>query len=142
LYPLFLDALDLGKASVGPPYFDLVFPILMAPAAFLMGIGPLASWRRAEVPDLWTRLRWAMAVALATALLLPLVLGRWSPLIAFGLFLALWIVAATVTLVIQRFPPCAARQLQIQARRQFGRVVRHGSSRISASRCSLPASRW
>src|SRR5207237_10539018 len=29
LYPLFLDALDLGKVSVGPPYFDAVFVPLM-----------------------------------------------------------------------------------------------------------------
>jgi cytochrome c-type biogenesis protein CcmF len=56
LYPLFLDALGSAKASVGPPYFNFVFPILMAPAAFLMGIGPIASWRRRELPDLWTRL--------------------------------------------------------------------------------------
>src|SRR5664279_1085631 len=34
LYPLFLDALNLGKLSVGPPYFDTVFYPLMAPAAF------------------------------------------------------------------------------------------------------------
>ena len=102
LYPLFLDALNLGKISVGPPYFDAVFFPLMAPAAFLMGIGPVASWRRAELPDLWTRLKWALAVAVATSLLLPFVLGRWSPLIALGLFLALWIVAATVTVVVQR----------------------------------------
>ncbi|MFO1325207.1 MAG: heme lyase CcmF/NrfE family subunit [Burkholderiales bacterium] len=102
LYPLFLDALDLGKISVGPPYFDSVFAPLMAPAAFLMGVGPFASWRKAELPDLWTRLRWALAVAVVTALLLPFVMGRWSPLIAFGLFLALWIFAATAALVVQR----------------------------------------
>ncbi|MFO1316583.1 MAG: heme lyase CcmF/NrfE family subunit [Burkholderiales bacterium] len=102
LYPLFLDALNLGKISVGPPYFDAVFFPLMAPLAFLLGIGPIASWRRAELPDLWTRLRWALGVAVVTALLIPLVMGRWSPLIAFGLFLALWIVASTVTLVVQR----------------------------------------
>ncbi len=103
LYPLLLDALNLGKISVGPPYFDAVFFPLMAPLAFLMGIGPLAAWRRAELPDLWTRLKWAFGVALITALLLPFVLGRWTPLIAFGLFLALWIVAATVTIIVQRF---------------------------------------
>ena len=38
LYPLFLDALGLGKISVGPPYFEAVFVPLMAPAVFLMGI--------------------------------------------------------------------------------------------------------
>jgi cytochrome c-type biogenesis protein CcmF len=95
LYPLFLDALNLGKISVGPPYFDAVFYPLMAPAAFLMGIGPLARWNHAPLPEIWTRLRWALGVALVTALILPFVLGRWSPLIAFGLFLALWIFAST-----------------------------------------------
>jgi cytochrome c-type biogenesis protein CcmF len=94
LYPLFLDALHLGKISVGPPYFDAVFYPLMAPAAFLMGVGPMARWGRSTVPELWTRLRWALAVALVSALILPFVLGRWSPLIAFGLLLALWIFAS------------------------------------------------
>ncbi|MBK9114987.1 MAG: heme lyase CcmF/NrfE family subunit [Betaproteobacteria bacterium] len=102
LYPLFLDALNLGKISVGPPYFDSVFFPLMAPLAFLIGIGPIAAWRRAELPDLWTRLKWALGVAVVTAVLIPFAMGRWSPLIAIGLFLALWIVAATATLVIQR----------------------------------------
>ena len=102
LYPLFLDALNLGKISVGPPYFDAVFYPLMAPAVFLMGIGPLARWNRAAVPDLWTRLRWALAVAIVAAVLLPFVLGRWTPLIAAGLFLTLWIVVTTVVHFRQR----------------------------------------
>src|SRR5437773_5609274 len=65
LYPLFLDALDLGKISVGPPYFDTVFVPLMTPAIFLMGIGPLAQWKKASLPELATRLRWAFAVSVA-----------------------------------------------------------------------------
>ena len=52
LYPLVLDALGLGKISVGPPYFDTVFVPLMAPALFLMGIGPIARWSQASLPDL------------------------------------------------------------------------------------------
>ena len=61
LYPLFLDALNLGKISVGPPYFDTVFVPLMTPLVFLMGVGPLARWKKATLPDLWQRLRWALA---------------------------------------------------------------------------------
>src|SRR5215468_166021 len=102
LYPLFLDALDLGKISVGPPYFDAVFYPLLAPAIFLMGIGPIARWSHAPLPELATRLRWAFAVAVASALLLPFVLGRWTPLVAVGLFLALWIAATTVVNLRQR----------------------------------------
>ncbi len=95
LYPLVLDTLNLGKISVGPPYFDAVFFPLMAPAVFLMAVGPLASWKKAEVPDLVTRLKWALVVALACAVIVPLAKGKWSSLVAFGLFLAFWVVAAT-----------------------------------------------
>src|SRR5271157_5315236 len=96
LYPLFLDALNLGKISVGPPYFDAVFYPLLAPAVFLMGVGPVARWSQASLPRLWTRLRWAFAVAVVAALVLPFTLGRWSPLIAAGLFLALWIATSSI----------------------------------------------
>jgi cytochrome c-type biogenesis protein CcmF len=91
LYPLFLDALDLGKISVGPPYFDTVFVPLMTPAIFLMGIGPLAQWKKASLPELAVRLRWAFGVSVATALVVPILMGHWSPLVSLGLLLALWI---------------------------------------------------
>ena len=102
LYPLFLDTLNLGKISVGPPYFDAVFYPLMAPAIFLMGVGPLARWQNATLPDLATRLKWAFVIALVAAALLPFVIGRWTPLIFAGLFLALWVFAATAVGLRQR----------------------------------------
>ena len=92
---MFLDALDLGKISVGPPYFDSVFVPLMVPAIFLMGIGPLAQWKKASVPDLAKRLRWAFGVSLVSALALPMVLGHWTPLLSLGLLLAIWILTTS-----------------------------------------------
>ena len=97
LYPLFLDALTLGKISVGPPYFDAVFVPVMTPLVFLMGIGPIARWKEAKLPDLWLRLRWALAVSVVTALVVPFVAGSWSPMKSFGLLLAFWIVASAVS---------------------------------------------
>ena len=102
LYPLAMDALGLGKISVGPPYFDAVFLPLMTPLVFLMGVGPVAAWREARVPDLWTRLRWAAGVALATAVLLPFMMSRWKPLVALGVLLAAWLAATTVAALVQR----------------------------------------
>ncbi|HEX3099216.1 MAG TPA: heme lyase CcmF/NrfE family subunit [Usitatibacter sp.] len=129
LYPLFLDALNLGKISVGPPYFDAVFFPLMAPAVFLMAIGPVASWKRARLPDLWVRLKWAFGVALAAGLLLPFVLGRWSPLIAFGLWLALWVVASAVAQLLQRLEAAPQATLGAKLRAQslswYGMTVAH-----------------
>jgi cytochrome c-type biogenesis protein CcmF len=96
LYPLCLDALGRGKISVGPPYFELVFVPLMAPAVFLMGIGPLARWKQDKPIALLTRLKWAFGVAVVSAIVLPLVLGRWTPLLALGILLAMWLFAAGV----------------------------------------------
>src|SRR5262245_45096527 len=91
LYPLFLDALNLGKISVGPPYFDTVFVPLMTPLVFLMGVGPLARWKRSPLPELWLQLRWALGVSFITAFVLPFAAGKWTPGVAFGLLLAFWI---------------------------------------------------
>jgi len=102
LYPLFLDALGLGKISVGPPYFDAVFMPLMAPAILLAGVGPLVAWRRGDAAQLARRLRWIAIVALVGALFVPLAFGRWAALTSAGLLLAFWILAGTVASLIAR----------------------------------------
>ncbi len=99
LYPLVLDALGIGKISVGPPYFDAVFVPLMAPAIFLMGIGPIARWRSAQVGDLARKLRWAIAVSALSAVVAPFVLGKWTPMIGFGLVLGVWVASSVVAMV-------------------------------------------
>src|SRR6185369_1309397 len=129
LYPLFLDALNLGKISVGPPYFDTVFFPLMAPAIFLMAVGPVASWKRAMVPSLWTRLRWAMAVAVVAAIAIPFMLGRFSIMVALGLWLALWVIAAGVVQLRERLAtapqPSFAAKLRAQPLSWYGMTVAH-----------------
>ena len=91
LYPLVVDALGLGKLSVGPPYFNAVFVPLIAPALFLMGLGPLARWKNGRLADLTGRLKWPLAVALAAGIGLPFALGDFNPWAALGFFLAVWI---------------------------------------------------
>jgi len=117
LYPLFLDAMNLGKISVGPPYFESVFVPLMAPLVFLIGVGPMARWKQATLPDLATRLKWALAVAIVSAAMLPFVLGSWKPLVAFGLFLAFWVLAASAANLIGR-----VRQTAVQGKTLFQRL--------------------
>lgn len=96
LYPLALDAFGLGKISVGPPYFNTVFVPLMAPAIFLMAIGPLCRWREAELPAVMHRLRWALGSGVALALITPLATGHGSFWISLGLFLAGWLGVALI----------------------------------------------
>jgi len=130
LYPLFLDALGLGKISVGPPYFEAVFVPLMVPAVFLMALGPIARWKEAKLPELAWRLRWAGGVAVATAILLPLTLGSWRPLSALGFLLAGWVIAASVTAFVQRLrmQPGAqsfGQKLRAVSGAQLGMLVAH-----------------
>ena len=128
LYPLFLDALDLGKISVGPPYFDSVFVPLMTPALFLMGIGPMARWKEASLPDLALRVKWAFAVSVATALLLPLTMGKWSPMISFGLLLAFWILTTAVVNLRLRLAAVSGdlwSRLSSQPRSYYGMLLAH-----------------
>jgi len=123
LYPLVLDTLDMGKISVGPPYFDSVFYPLMAPALFLMGVGPLARWKKAELPELVARLRWALAASVVAALLLPLTVDGFRPMTSLGLMFALWI-AACVAIAVRD-------------------MLRGADGRVSLRRATLhPASAW
>ncbi|MDR1076634.1 MAG: heme lyase CcmF/NrfE family subunit [Xanthomonadaceae bacterium] len=48
LYPLIADALKLGKISVGPPYFSLLFLVLMTPLVLVLPFGPLTRWQREQ----------------------------------------------------------------------------------------------
>ena len=128
LYPLVLDTLGLGKISVGPPYFDTVFYPLMAPALFLMGVGPMARWREAQVPDLARRLRWAFAVAVLAALVLPFTLGGFRPMVSLGLLLALWIVASVVAGLVAPLRVAGSLQwqrLRLLSASQWGMNLAH-----------------
>ncbi len=102
IYPLIIDALNLGKLSVGPPYFNAVFAPLLVPVVFLIIPGSVARWRDANVREIAWKLRWTFAGALGLALVLPFALGAWSIGAAFGLFLGLWVALGTAQQVWER----------------------------------------
>ncbi len=130
LYPLIVDALGMAKLSVGPPYFNLVFVLLMAPAMFLMGIGPIARWKKASLPDLAVRLRWAFLVSVISAIVLPFLGGQWKPLVSLGLLLAIWIVATVVVNLWERVRVTTGQvgtlqKLKAQSRSYYGMHLAH-----------------
>jgi len=129
LYPLALDALGGGKISVGPPYFDTVFVPLMAPLLFLVGVGPMARWKEAALPDLASRLKWALAVAVAAALLSAWAMGQIGATTLLGLALAFWIMASTAADLVERLRPRAGGSLPARLRQlpraMVGMMVAH-----------------
>ena len=102
IYPLALDALGVGKISVGRPYFELVFVPLTAPAMFLIGVGPMTQWKKASLPDLATRLRWAFAAGVLSAVLVPFAMGEWNIGVSLGVLLAAWIFASSLAGLLER----------------------------------------
>ncbi|HJX89058.1 MAG TPA: heme lyase CcmF/NrfE family subunit [Pyrinomonadaceae bacterium] len=130
IYPLIVDALGMGKLSVGPPYFNMVFVPLMAPAMFLMGIGPIAKWKKTSLPELAIRLRWAFVVSAVSAVALPFVFGQWKPLVSLGLLLAVWIVATILVNLWERTKVTsgqlsAIQKLKTQTRSYYGMQLAH-----------------
>ena len=128
LYPLILEALGLGKLSVGKPYFDAVFVPLMTPALFLMGVGPITRWRNAKPIDLLTQLRWALGATVVSAVFAPFVLRSWTPGIGFGLFLAIWITSASFVNLFNRIkshPANAISALRAQSASYYGMLIAH-----------------
>ena len=132
LYPVVLDVMEWGKISIGPPYFEAVFVPLMTPAIFLMGVGPVARWKQAEVPELGKRLCVAFVVSVLTAVLVPLAMpgpSRFgSPMIVLGLWLAAWSVASAAAHARQRLMDGdgeVLRRLTRQPRSWYGMLVAH-----------------
>ena len=102
LYPLLAEALDLGKISVGPPYFGLLFILLMAPLVALVPFGPLTRWQR---EDLSQPLRWLApwaALALVVGVIVFFAWPHGTAKTAFGLLGATWILAGTARFAWQR----------------------------------------
>jgi len=129
LYPLVIDALGMGKLSVGPPYFDAVFVPLMTPALFLMGVGPLARWRQASVGDLARRLRWAIGVSVVSAVVAFVSLGKWTPMIGLGLALAVWVGSTAILNLVLRLrehpAPSLWKRLSVQPGSYYGMLLAH-----------------
>ena len=102
LYPLLIDALHLGKISVGPPYFNSVFVPIMIPLLVLMGIGPWTSWKNSSLLGVIKRLWIAALVAVIAAALIPFAMGEFTWLSSLGFLLAFWVIASGVLQIIRQ----------------------------------------
>ncbi len=102
LYPLFLDALGLGKISVGPPYFEAVFIPLMTPVVVLMMFGPFLRWKDDAFGAAVRRLAPAFVVSIALGLGIAFAVDHVTWRTVLGLALAAWVVLASLQLLAGR----------------------------------------
>jgi cytochrome c-type biogenesis protein CcmF len=102
LYPLIVDALNLGKLSVGPPYFNAVFAPIMVPVLMFMVVGSFARWKSDSVANLAKKLGSIALVSVLLGCAAPFLAGTWSWLVAVGLALSFWIVLGSVVQVYRQ----------------------------------------
>ena len=102
LYPLIADALDLGKISVGPPYFSLLFLVLMAPLVALVPFGPLTKWQRDKASRLGAMLLPWLLLSIVLAVVAYFVAPQGKLKAAAGILGAAWVGLGTVRFVWSR----------------------------------------
>jgi len=102
LYPLALETLTGDKISVGPPYFNFTFGSIILPLLLLVPIGPMLSWKRADLAAALTRLWLAALIALLVALA-TLAYSQPGPWLApLGIGLGMWLIAGSLAELAQR----------------------------------------
>jgi len=121
LYPLFLDALNMGKISVGPPYFNAVFMIPTLPLLFLLAIGMHAVWKKAKLEDMKRPLVLLFIAALAFGLIVPPVAyGTFHVMTVVGLTAGVWVILSSLYEPYQRL-----RNRQSLSRSVLGMTIAH-----------------
>jgi cytochrome c-type biogenesis protein CcmF len=70
LYPLALETLTGDKISVGPPFFNMTFGLLMTPILIAVPFGPLLAWKRGDLLGALQRLYVVAGLAFLAGLVL------------------------------------------------------------------------
>jgi cytochrome c-type biogenesis protein ccmF len=75
ILPLIHKQIGLGSVSIGAPFFNQMFLILMVPFAFILGIGPLVKWRRDEISAIRMPVMISLVMMIALGFGLPYLVG-------------------------------------------------------------------
>lgn len=155
LYPLFIDALGLGKISVGPPYFNTVFLIPAIPLGLFVGAGMHATWKSMAGETLIRKLTVAAAIAAVLGAILPwVVFGSASALTMVGVIVGLWVVISSLLDPVRRLLTSRPSPTPF-ARAQWGMMFAHlgvglfilgatitSSYTIETDRAARPGDSW
>lgn len=102
LLPLVHKELGLGSISIGAPFFNQMFVLLIVPFVLLIGIGPLSRWKKQSPAALKNQLLLAFGLSVSAAILIIYSFEQSSYMAALGLTLSFWILVTTVLEILQR----------------------------------------
>ncbi|MFK8078950.1 MAG: heme lyase CcmF/NrfE family subunit [Granulosicoccus sp.] len=103
LYPLFVDALGIGKISVGEQYFNAVFVPLMLPILLVIGVGAVLNWKRDKLTGRGATLIVLAVGSIALGAVMTTQLEYFTVSAAASIAVAIWIMASTVYGIVHRF---------------------------------------
>jgi cytochrome c-type biogenesis protein CcmF len=116
LFPLIRQALSGDAVSVGPPYFSRTFAPLMAAVLLILPIAPLMPWKRADLKGAVQRLWVAAGLAVAAAVCSFALARPGQAVTALGLGLGVWLIAGTLTELVERVRGGGARAGEVWRR--------------------------
>jgi len=119
LYPLILDTLNLGKISVGAPYFNAVFVPIMIPGVLALAVFPYVRWKTDSLSRVFNllKLEW-ICIVLITLLAWIFITKNIFVLVAIGLFI--WVANHVMVLFLKRLRTKSKVSMSF-----FGMVIAH-----------------
>ncbi len=131
LYPLVLEALTGDKISVGAPFFNMTFGLLMLPLLFAVPFGPLLAWKRGDLAAASQRLFVAVGAGLLFAAAVYYAKNGGPVLAVLGIGLGVYLILGSITDVALRSGlgkvagSVALRRLLGLPRSAFGTALAH-----------------
>ncbi|HEY9120514.1 MAG TPA: heme lyase CcmF/NrfE family subunit, partial [Marinobacter sp.] len=127
LYPLVLDYLDMGRLSIGEPFFSLTFSPLAIAAGLLLGAGIFSRWKKTDGGWLGRKLLWPLAVSVVVTAAVMMGYGGFKPWAFGGVFAAVWVSVATFWDLWEKSASKKGRLqgLRRQSRSYYGMVLGH-----------------
>ena len=103
LYPLIIDALNLGKLSVGPPYFNMVLAPLILPLLFFMTIAVSTAWKADKPLLVFNRLKRIALIAVIAGVAIPFYFYKPYVMVVFiTTILAIWTILGPLDILIKQ----------------------------------------
>jgi len=104
LSPLLYELLGIGKISVGPPVFALMFLVPMLPLLAFMAVGMHSAWRRGKLAVTAKPLWWLLGAALALALIIQgFAFGSFHWVGLVGFTFGFWIIFSSLIDPVRRW---------------------------------------
>ncbi|EMP55836.1 cytochrome c assembly protein [Marinobacter santoriniensis NKSG1] len=127
LYPLVLDYLDMGKLSIGEPFFNTTFTPLAIATGLLLGAGIFSRWKKTDGGWLGRKLLWPLAISVIVTTAVVIGYGGFKPWAFAGIFTAVWVAVATFWDLSDKSRSRKGRLngLKRQSRSYWGMVLGH-----------------